>query len=1483
MAHYLARFAARTAVFSCMFLFSIGLAQSQSITFIADFYATQYGAAITGVQNGQVYNVNEGDMWATNGFEQTLTIDLSAYGQDNYTVILLDDGEDGGLSYEVDVTNLPFACGGQCSAEMLSGPAASFQFSLTELDGIPGCTDETACNFDPEASFNDGSCCFESCTIIRLHDAFSNGWSLGASGGVAVLNENNVVLGSATFVDGGVLDLPLCLEDGCYTMLLNFDLYAVEASWEVIRDGQVILEGGPGVANQTISEFFFVGMPSCLIQGCTEEEACNYDPAANFNDGSCEYLTCQGCTDPVACNYDPTASIADESCNYDCYGCTVPGSVNFDENAIYDDGTCCSSDFYYELNVGGGSWDGEISWNLRNANTDEVLYFGGAGEHSICLEVGCYRFEMFDSFQDGWNNGTYAFIDTDGAIAFEGSLDDAEFGDQQTSGSDRMTLGGASCPLGCTDPSSCNFSPNAVYDSGNCNFNCYGCTDLNATNFDPSASINDGTCVYCSPGQLIVEVVMTDAFGDGWNGAVYYISEVSGNIMATGSLDDSDLGDQSVEGTDNVCLDPGCYIFDITPGNDPDDIGWQLRDIAGNFYGTGSGQVNGFGVDVGATGECTTLDGCTDPFCLNYNPSAAIDDGSCACPPANNYAYAPEALACGSIISGTLLNATDGEDFMGTTCSGQEINAAGVWYVFNSDANQQMVLSTCGTDAFNPEGDPLFDSQVFVFETQDGDINNLECLGGNDDGCASGFMSEVAFNVEQGSDYYIYVTRFSPYTTGNEFLLSLECVECGGAPSNDDCADALPQLNGQPFVGSVCCSSPDNVNVSFLTGFQTSYGVWFSFNSGDYDTFFFDLLNLSANNIGLAIFDVGECGDLEAQVGCLVSEQCAGEISEFTVLQTNTDYRFYVFTTDPEGCGQFQFVTTGVYLGCMDDAAPNYDATATMDDGSCNYSGVSPANNSCGQAAALACNTTIMGTTGGATNLGAPNLVSGCDPVPGPGVWFTFEGTGELHTVQLCGSNIDSKINVYSSAAICGGGSPFGFSCVMTVEDGVYASESDDFINCGFFDQDDAWLQFISEIGLHYYVYVVAEDADGDPITDDNGTFELSMDCAAAEVGCTNAVACNYNPAANIESGDCDFLSCACDDGAPEGLAVQLLMEDSFGDGWNGADYIIRNPAGDTLLIGTLDSALFIVDEDNFLGADTGFDTFCFVAGCYSIEVGGGDFDEEISWSIVDLTGTELAQGTVGTVDFSLGDVICGCTDAIACNYVAEATSDNGTCEYESCSGCTDHEACNFDVTATISTDVCCFDQCVRIEMTDDFGDGWNGAQYSVYSVEGLLLHQGGLPSVGFTVTPEGTSGVDEFCLAAGCYYLTVSSGVIPIEVGWTILGASSGIFAGGAPVDDPLYFEVGDGACNAGCTISVACNFDPQANVSVLEDCIFEGCSGCTYEIAENFNEDAVQEDGSCIFSLQSSCPTDLNGDGATTTADLIEFLISFGDNCDE
>ena len=60
----------------------------------------------------------------------------------------------------------------------------------------------------------------------------------------------------------------------------------------------------------------------CVIQGCTIEGACNYDPEADIYDGSCEFVSCLGCTDSEACNYDETALYDDASCIYyvDCNG-----------------------------------------------------------------------------------------------------------------------------------------------------------------------------------------------------------------------------------------------------------------------------------------------------------------------------------------------------------------------------------------------------------------------------------------------------------------------------------------------------------------------------------------------------------------------------------------------------------------------------------------------------------------------------------------------------------------------------------------------------------------------------------------------------------------------------------------------------------------------------------------------------------------------------------------------------------------------------------------------------------------------------------------------------------------------------------------------------------------------------------------------------------------------------------------------------------
>ena len=63
------------------------------------------------------------------------------------------------------------------------------------------------------------------------------------------------------------------------------------------------------------------GMP-CVTEGCAIPGACNFNPEANINDGSCEFTSCLGCTDEAACNYDPEAVYLDLSCIYfvDCNG-----------------------------------------------------------------------------------------------------------------------------------------------------------------------------------------------------------------------------------------------------------------------------------------------------------------------------------------------------------------------------------------------------------------------------------------------------------------------------------------------------------------------------------------------------------------------------------------------------------------------------------------------------------------------------------------------------------------------------------------------------------------------------------------------------------------------------------------------------------------------------------------------------------------------------------------------------------------------------------------------------------------------------------------------------------------------------------------------------------------------------------------------------------------------------------------------------------
>ncbi|MEO0403503.1 MAG: endonuclease [Bacteroidota bacterium] len=150
---------------------------------------------------------------------------------------------------------------------------------------VPGCTDDSAVNYDPSATVDDGSCQFiiEGCTYEEADN----------------FNPNATV-------DDGSCNFFTPLQGCTYPDAINFNPQAIQ------DDGSCIYDGG--------------------TPGCTYSEALNYSPSATVDDGSCFYgFEFTGCTYPDANNYDNTAAFDDGSCVFDCPDNICPADINGDQ------------------------------------------------------------------------------------------------------------------------------------------------------------------------------------------------------------------------------------------------------------------------------------------------------------------------------------------------------------------------------------------------------------------------------------------------------------------------------------------------------------------------------------------------------------------------------------------------------------------------------------------------------------------------------------------------------------------------------------------------------------------------------------------------------------------------------------------------------------------------------------------------------------------------------------------------------------------------------------------------------------------------------------------------------------------------------------------------------------------------------------------------------------------------------------------------
>jgi len=361
------------------------------------------------------------------------------------------------------------------------------------------------------------------------------------------------------------------------------------------------------------------------------------------------------------------------------------------------------------------------------------------------------------------------------------------------------------------------------------------------------------------------------------------------------------------------------------------------------------------------------------------------------------------------------------------------------------------------------------------------------------------------------------------------------------------------------------------------------------------------------------------------------------------------------------------------------------------------------------------------------------------------------------------------------------------------------------------------------------------------------GSFEvqLSDSCGGQEVvlGCVDELACNYDPLATLQSSEvpCEYASCTSDClvehwsycyGSNESWTFPLVSDEG--------GIIIVDVSGNDIELGW--------DQMTITDANSGIEIYNSNSAFGVTEVVGSDsllvsFESDASESC-------LSGGWNGA-SYSIGlSVTCAsipsgtCYELDACNYLEGdyAFTDNSTCDYS------------------------CYGDCPLFEMTDSFGDGWNGGAYFFVSESGDTVFTGTLTG--------GAYGFDEICIDPGCYELIVTGGMYPTEIAW-MFEYDGALFSGG--VGSHQLSMLGAGGECSGCADSTACNYQEFAvfpdNSCFWPDDDPEGSQFCSNGLIWN------SETNQCESS--SFCSADLDGDGFVTVMDILIFLPNFGSEC--
>lgn len=964
-----------------------------------------------------------------------------------------------------------------------------------------------------------------------------------------------------------------------------------------------------------------------------------------------------------------------------------------------------------------------------------------------------------------------------------------------------------------------------------------GCTLVSACNFDCNATVSDGSCDFLScSGCTIVEAC---------------------NYNADATITDSNscLFPIDVFGTDQVDCNGDCL-------NDSDGDGvCDASEVVGcqdsnacnyNAAATDSGACSYPAEFLDCDGVCLAdedgdgvcdeqeVDGCTDPVACNFNDNATDNDGSCeyttcaGCTIENACNYNAlatisqpsicEFAADGFDCEGACLNDADGDG----VCDFQEIlgctDAAACNYsssATDDSGNCSFALPNrdCNGDCENDEnGNGLCDEEEVVGCT-DALACNYDPSATFDSGCDT--ASCVGCTEPSACNYDETATQ--PDYAACAFPVLY--YDCDGQPVLDANENGTPdQLEVAGCTDPSATNYAPNATIDDDSCILSAVGCMLPW-APNYDPAA-TLQGLPVLEVCFVVGMVGMPGPGTALTGC--SDFAACNYAPGGDPSLPCDYSCFGCTNEAAcdfnadavyntGCSDF----TSCY-GCTDAAADNYDVTATLDDGSCTISGCTTA---------IACNYNEDATV----------------------------DNGLCEFTSCAGCTNATACNYDSSATLSDGSCVFATGVCDVCEEGVVVDNDAD--NDGVCDADEI-AGCVTPGACNYNS--AATNSDGSCVfatgcdycsgeTDGTGSVvdgdaDNNQVCDALEVlGCLNESACNYNALATQSDGSCEFESCvgcmnpsACNYDAEATLSepISCVFAET---GYNCDGICLSDSDSDG-----------VCDAFEVSGCDDS--TACN----YNADATDNDGSCTYPEMHYDCNGDCLVDEDNDGVCDPLE--VLGCVNPGACNFNENATESNGSCEFTSCAACGDETACNYEADAIVSDLTLCtypptgYDDCAGTICTDVDDDGtcdFDEVPTCIGEFDAPVITLQGLVDLS---TDPATWG-DE------AYEVTVADAN---EVSLTYADFE-GRLADGVYSVTRIY-EATD-----------VCGNSTEAGQLLRATGQLEGC---TFDVATNYNPDAINDDGTCSF--EPSCPGDLTQDGIVGASDLLILLSGFGIPCE-